>query len=291
MTDRHGFKTCAAMVAVTMMLAIVGLAGCAFLGEPTSTESLLVRYAANPNNDNFVVDATADAAVRVSSYRASMPVTAHAVAAGGSAHGNVVVDMSSLGDDQEDMQYDLYVEQDDTTIAWYLGVPGADGTTWTKSEVDLSFTLDVPTIVELLSNATFMPVSYQTDEAVHYELILRAADLAKTILGKGEVTTSFGEVDEDALLEALGDSKVHVCFTEDCLVRSVRLDLDFTYEDENLLPMPITLDFGFVAAADDYGNVSAADAAVPDEVKEAAVLTDDPINAKETAARLQGAMD
>lgn len=273
--------------ALAVAAVVLLLAGCSFMGEPTSTEALLVRYAANPNNDNFVMAANVDAAVTLSGYRQAIPVVANVEAAEGSGHGTVVVDMPGIEDDGGQVTYDLYAEQRDTAIVWFVGETVGDVTTWTRSEVDLSFELDIPAIVELLSDAKFMRVAYQSDEQVAYELTLPAEGLLRTILGKGEITTSFGEVDTDLLFDVLGSSRVHVRFDKDCLVRSVAVDLNFSYEDKDLLPVSALVDVEFDAVLDEYGAVSAEAVAIPDEVREAAEGTDDPLDLKGLSKQLE----
>ena len=101
-----------------------------------------------------------------------------------------------------------------------------------------------------------------------------------------EITTSFWEVDKQVLLDAVKESKLHVCFNKDCLVRSVSLDLNFTYENRELVPQPLKVTAAFDAVMDKYGTVDPNKTAVPEHVRGASKITDDPIYAKENSQKL-----
>ena len=122
-----------------------------------------------------------------------------------------------------------------------------------------------------------MRVAYDTDERVCYELTMPAAYLLDAVMGRGDITTSFGALDQEALDAALGESKVHVCFTKDCLACAVSCDLAFTYHDERI-PVPVTVYLNLEGNIDQYGHVDPASVAVDDDVRNNTFIADDPLN-------------
>ena len=275
-----------AAIASALALALVGvLAGCAMIGEPTSTESLLVRFAAQPDNANFSARVHVGCAVRFASSRLTVPIDASARTAGGSATGTATAGLTALGE-TDPRQYEFCGELSDNRVTWYLHDAGAPDKPWERSEIEVSCKLDIPLVVELLSDARFLRVAYDEEPEVRYELVVPAASIVQAVLDKGEVSTSFGKVDEAAVLEAIGESKLHVRFDERCLVRSVHISLGFSYEDKELLPVPADVNLDFVLTADAYGEVDAAQAQVPDAVRDGAVATDDPLGMRDIAAKL-----
>lgn len=261
---------CAALVAV------IGLTGCAFLGEPTSAETLLVRYAANPNVENYATDAKVNLAVSVSGFRANIPVTAKFVGAGKESYGTVDVDLSKLGAGVQSSE--VYSELVGKSLKIYSRPAGDSSQLWERTEVDFSFTVDIPLVVDLLSDAKFMRVAYDSDDQICYELKLPAAKLVKSVLDMGQITTSFGDIDEDFIMEALGDSQLHVCFNEDCLMRSVRLDTNFTYRDKDVIALPVKVGLSLNAEMDGYGTIDPDEVAVPSVVRDGSKLEDEPLH-------------
>lgn len=254
----------------TLATMLAMLCGCAFIGEPASTGDLLVRFAANPNNANFVADGHADLVLSVGGYCVTVLVDGSAQAADGTTHCRVTVDMTALTG--ETRAYDIYVEQQERKVIGYLNDATGGSKPWNRAEVDLAFAIDIPTVVDILSEAKFMRASYDSDDRVRYDLTLPAASVLDVVWGKGDVTTSFYAVGKEELEDALGDSKLHVCFNEDCLVRSVSLDLDFTFEGK------VSVDLDTRVVFDGYGTVDAASLAVPEGVRESSVVTDDPLD-------------
>ncbi|MDO4536895.1 MAG: hypothetical protein Q4B54_01955 [Coriobacteriales bacterium] len=297
-----------------VIMALCALAGCAALGEPSSTEDLLVRFAANPNNLNFVGRGKADLSLSLAGYRATVPIEGTAQVADDRALFNVSVDLSSFAG--ETREYEVYVETVGTNALWYLrNVKSAKEATsvlkemqkeseqtadsssgandqsesspWNKAEIDISFDVDIPLIVEILSKAKFMRASYASDDQICYDLTILAKDVLHALLSKGEITTSFYEVNEEELANALGDSKLHVCFNKDCLVRTLSLDLSFTYDDKETIPLPVRVGLEMDATLDGYGTVDPAKITVTDSVRNAAAGTEDPFDVDGLADKLQ----
>ena len=272
-----------------VVLAIGGLVGCKLAGEPATTEDLLVRFAANTNNANCFADGSADIALTLGGYRMPVPVTGHLDAADGNMHATVNVDMTSFAD--EVRVYEAYVEQQGNSFVGYVRNTSNDAAPWSEVQVDLSFTIDIPAIVDILSSARFMRASYDSDDQICYDLTLPATSVLDAVFGRGDVSTSFWEVDRGQLEEALGDSVLHVCFNKDCLVRSVSMNVNCKYEDKKVLPRPLAINLEFQATMDGYGTMSKDDLVIPDSVRESAVVTDDPFDADGLTDQLEAASE
>lgn len=261
-------------VAAALALSLAGLAGCSLFGEPASTEDLLVRYAANPNNTNYVAHATADLTVTAAGQRIAVPITGEMSFADNAGKGSATVDMTSFSD--ETRAYDFFAEVQGTSGTVYVTNSSSDSMAWKRAELDLSFEFDIEALVKILSNAKFMRASYQNDDKVCYDLTLPAKDFLDGFLGMGDVAASFGEINQEELDELLGDSKLHVCFDKDCLIRSVSLDLSYAIDDPEILPVRAQLRLDFDVVVDGYGTVKPEDVAIPETVRQTAALSDDP---------------
>ncbi len=260
------------------------LCSCAFLGEPTSTEDLLMRFAANPQNTNFMADGSADLALTLAGYRLQVPILGHAEVADDSAHVKVDVDMTSFCG--EHRTYEAYGELEGNSIVAYVQDTSKGTQAWNKAEIDLSFHVDIPAIVDILSSARFMRVSYDSDDQIRYELTLPASSVVDAVFGRGDVSTSFWKADSEELKKVLGGSMLHVCFNKDCLVRSVSLDMDYTFEKEKVLSHKLFVDLEVQATLDGYGTLDSKTTAVPDAVRDAGVATDDPLSLNGLTAKL-----
>ena len=274
-------------LAIALSVAVLGLVGCAALGEPNSAEDLLVRYASNPDNTNCSADVSLDLNLGVSSFRAGIPVAATVETADSFTKGSIDVDMTQIGG--EPQKYDLYAEGHDNALTVYMNRTDNNSKEWERTEASATFTVDIPMIVNLLSDAKFMRVAYASDDQICYELTLPAKTLVHSVLAMGEIDTSFWEVDEEFLDNMLKDSKLHVCFNKDCLIRSVKLDLNFTYEDKSVIPVPVKVSLSLDAVMDGYGSIEDAQVEVPSTVKSQSELTDDPFHIYDTADQLMEA--
>ena len=249
-----------------------------------------MRFAANPDNGNFSSEGTANLVFSIGGFRARVPVTMEAKADGSSVHGSVVVDMTSVSGSRH--TFDVYVEQQGDAVVGYVREsgdatepgsatdPGDTSSGWRRAQVDLPFKIDVAAVSELLSEAKFMRVAYESDDKVCYELTLPAQTVLDAILGKGQVSTSFAEVDAAALEEALGNSILHVRFDKNCAVRSVSLDLGFTQRAGDGIAVSADVDLDVMVLFDGYGSVAAGETAVPSSARESAV-TMDPFDERE----------
>ena len=271
-------------MALVLLLTIGSLAGCSLAGEPSSAGDLLLRFASNPNNTNCVTSCSVDCVVSLAGYRVRTPITAELQSAGSSAHGKVTADLSAI--DAGTQTYEVYVEVAGGSVAAYVRPEDRTSDTWDRTEADATFKLDIPLAVELLSDAKFMRVAYESDDQICYELTIPAKAIVESFLDRGKVEASFWEVDRQALLDAVKESKLHVCFDRDCLIRSISLDLGFTYVNKELVPQPLKVSLDLKSVSDGYGTVKPTETSVPEDVKSHSVLTDDPLYAKENAKKL-----
>ncbi len=281
----RGKRLVAAFMAV--VLALFGLAGCSALGDPSSTEDLLVRFAANQNNMNFSCEANVDLAVTVSGFHARTPISLKLKTGGGSAYGTSVIDLSAL--DVPSRTYEYYVEQDGTNFVAYLRRTDTKDAPWMRLEVDCPFSIDIPLIVKILSESRFLRIAYDSDKEVRYELSMPAATVAEALFGMGDITTSFVEIKKDELFDALGTSRVSICFNKDCLMRSIKLSCGFNVDNKELVPVTAKVSFDASCVASDYGTVDASKVKVPDEVRNSSVVVDDPFGVQEIADELMAA--
>ena len=271
-------------IAFALALTLGGLLGCSFAGEPNSAGDLLLRYASHPDNTNCVADVQVDASVSLAGYRVRTPISVHAQTSDSHAHADVTADLNAINAGTQD--YEVYAEVVGNSVAVYVHPKASESDIWDRSKLDATFELDIPLTVKLLSDAKFMRVAYDSDEEIRYELILPAKTIVETLLDMGEMDTTFGDVDRDKLLDTVKESKLHVCFNKDCLIRSISLDLNFTYENKELVPTPLKVSVDVNALMDDYGTVDPAVTTVPSDVRNNSKVTDDPIYAKDNAKKL-----
>ena len=262
---------CAALVAA---VALCALAGCSFLGEPASTEDLLVRFAADPNCGNYTVEGTADLVLKAAGYRTRIPVGVSGSADATAARGSVDVDLSSVGGARH--FYEGYVEQQGKQVVGYVTRPNDAPGAWSRAEVTLPTKIDVATVVKVLSEAKFMRVAYDSDDQVAYELTIPAASALRAFVGSGQISASFADVDVDKIAELLGDGELRVRFDRDCRPRSVAFDLGLTVPAGDGVPVPVSANLSVALAFSNHGSVTEADVSVPSKVSDSAQLTDDP---------------
>ncbi|MDO4538493.1 MAG: hypothetical protein Q4B54_10065 [Coriobacteriales bacterium] len=273
------------MIAVSMVF--LGLTGCSALGDPSTTEDLLVRYAANPNNMNFEADANVDLALSLSGFRTDVPVTAHVAVAGAAAHGTATVDLSAI--DAQNRSYEFYIEQDGTNYVAFLRMTNDANAKWSRLEIDCTFSFDIPALVKILSESRFLLIAYDEDEAVHYELSMPAETIVSTLFGMGDISATFTDLNEQTINDALGTSRLHLRFNKDCLVRSIALSCNFTYTDKEIIPVPVKVGLDLSCVMDKYGTVDASSVEVPQEVRKDATIDDDPFGIKAMSNDLMSA--
>ena len=264
-------RACALLVAA---VAVCALAGCAFLGEPASTEDLLVRFAAHPDCGNYTMEGSADLVVKAAGFRTRIPVGVSGSAAATTARGTVDVDLSSVGGSRH--SYMGYVEQQGPSVVAYVTRPNDAPGAWSRAEITLPTKIDVATVVRVLSEAKFMRVAYDSDDQVAYELSIPAASALRAFVGSGQISASFADVDVDQIVDLLGDGELRVRFDRECRPRSVAFDLEFSVPAGDGVPVPVKANLNVALAFSGHGSVTDAEVSAPAKVVDSAKLTDDP---------------
>ena len=257
---------------------VLGMCGCSTFGAPATTEELLVRYVANENVDNFSARVDVGLNVNTLGVRAIIPITASLRTADNTAHGTIKVDLSSL--DTRDYEVEFYAELLDDVLNCYIGTPQGEQTTWKLWTVDMTSKIDIFTITDLLSASELTLISKDSDPLVRYELSVPAEKILQTVFDVTAGSAEVGGMDEQGMLEAVESDKVRTGFTEECLMRSLdkAVLLTVTGAEANKRGGPVIDHPSTVAVS---GRVEPADVATPDEVREAAVPTDEPVDVTE----------
>jgi len=265
-----------------MLLACVlalQLCGCAAFGVPATTEELLVRYVANENVDNFGAQVNVDLGVNALGVRAVVPITASVRAAQNTAHGTIKADLSSL--DTRDYEVELYAELLDDVLNCYIGTPQGKKTVWKLWKVDMTAKIDISTIVDLLSASELTIIAKDSDPQVCYELAVPTAKILATTF---DVTAGSAEVagmDEQGMIDAVGTDKVRVGFTDDCLMRSLSTGVMMAFKSAETNNVEVRCEIDVSATLDDYGKVKQDEVVIPQDVRDAAVPTDAPVDVLE----------
>ena len=261
-------------------LVLVGLVGCSDTRPPATTEGLLVRYVANENVDNFAANAEVDLSVTAMGVRARIPVLLDMDVAGDAAHGTATVDLSSLNTRNYVME--AYIEQTDNSIDCYLGRKFKKRpTTWRKWTIDTTSSVDITTLTDLLSVSEFTTVAKDSDEQVAYELTVPSSLVLKTAFKIAKNPVEVAGMDEQGLIDAVGNDKVRVDFSKDCLLRSITVSELFNFKSEQTNDLQVKVGLDASAIFEGYGTIDPASVAVPDEVRESATPTDAPIDLTE----------
>lgn len=269
-------KTTWLWVLFVAVAVLVGLCGCGRKRAPVTTEELLVRYVAHENVDNFKGKATVELSASALGVRAKIPVTVDIESADKAAHGTVTVDLSSL--DTRNYQMEFYGELQDTSIVCYLGKSGAKPADWKRWTIDMTSSIDIFTLTNLLSASELTKIAKDSDEQVAFELVVPTAKVLETVFELADEPVVIAGMDEQGLLNAMKSDKIRVDFTDECLLRSFSGSalLDFQSAETNNLPVKIGLDAN--AVFDDYGAIDPASVRVPEDVKQNAKPATEPID-------------
>ncbi len=270
---RHIKQTVAIVLA--LMLAL-GMCGCAAFGAPATTEELLVRYAANENVDNFSAEVDVGLSVNTLGVRAIIPIVTSLHATENTAHGTIVVGLSSL--DTRDYEVEFYAELLDDALNFYIGTPKGEQTAWKRWTVDMTSKIDIFTITDLLSASELTLISKDSDAQVRYELTVPTDKLLETAFDVTAGSAEVGGMDEQGMLDAVGNDKVRIGFTEDCLMRLVDSSVLLTFKSAETNDVEVRTGIDVTATLEDYGKVDVPEVAIPNEVREAAVPTDEPVD-------------
>lgn len=257
-------RRCLAGVLVLSLLAMLVLPGCGALGEPASTESLLVRYAAHEDSQNCHATAEANLTLSLVGYRVAIPVTADVDIVDRALHGTVHADLSKLG--VNDYDAEVYAQVLDNVVKVHVGAHVKDSVVWKDFNVGVTGSVDALGVTSLLSGAEFNRIALESDDAVCYELDVPTTTILDTALSIVNVADLPDEFDADLLREALAGDKIKTYFTKDCLIHSVATVSMGTYSGEMSKGIPVSIKADGKATLGQYGEIDPASVLVPDNV-------------------------
>lgn len=257
-------------------VVVLGLCGCSTFGAPATTEELLVRYVANENVNNFSAKVNVDMSVRALGVRTAIPITTNLRTANNVAHGTIEVDLSAL--DTRNYTMEFYAELLDDAIYCYVGTPADAGTTWKLWTIGMTSSIDIFTITDLLSSSELTLLAKDSDSQVSYELTVPTEKVLQTAFDISVNPAEVGGMDERGMLDAVSEDKVRVGFTKDCLMRSLESSVMLTFKSEETNNVEVRSGVEVSATLDDYGKVDPSEVAIPNEVRDAAVPTDEPVD-------------
>ena len=257
-------------------VVVLGLCGCSTFGAPATTEELLVRYVANENVNNFSAKVNVGMSVRALGVRTAIPITTNLRTANNVAHGTIEVDLSAL--DTRNYTMEFYAELLDDAINCYVGTPTDAGTTWKLWTIDMTSSIDIFTVTDLLSSSELTLLAKDSDSQVSYELTVPTEKVLQTAFDISVNPAEVGGMDERGMLDAVSEDKVRVGFTKDCLMRSLESSVMLTFKSEETNNVEVRSGVEVSATIDDYGKVDPSEVAIPNEVRDAAVPTDEPVD-------------
>lgn len=263
------------IAAIVVLVLAIGLGGFV-LGAPVTTEELLFRYVSNEDVNNFSAKATVNISVSAMSVRATVPVTANMRVANNMAHGTIDVGLSEL--DTRDYTMEVYAELNDDSLVCYIGTPNGDSTAWKCWKVNMTSTVDISTITELLSVSELTLIAKDSDPKVSYELAVPTAKVLQTVFDVTEGTAEVAGMDEQGMIDSVGKDKVRVDFTKDCLMRSLSTDVLVNLKSAETNDIAVRIGLDIDAVLDDYGEIDPSSVTVPDDVRNAAVPTSEPVD-------------
>lgn len=264
------------MAALLALACAFQLCGCSSFGAPATTEELLVRYVANENAGNFGTNVNIGLSVNALGVRAYIPITTSLRAANSTAHGTVKVDLSSL--DTRSYEIEFYAELLDDVLNCYISTPKGDQTIWKLWKIDMTSKVDIFTITELLSASELTLIAKDSDPQVCYELSVPTAKVLQTTFNVTAGPAEVGGMDEQGMLDAVGNDKVRTGFTRDCLMRSLDTSALLSFKSAETNNVEVRTGVDISATLDDYGKVDSTEVAIPKEVRDAAVPTSEPID-------------
>ncbi len=262
-------------VLLTCLLAFE-LCGCSALGAPATTEELLVRYVANENVDNYRAKVDVGLSINALGVRAAIPISCVLSTANRVAHGTIKLDLSSL--DTRNYEMEFYAELLDDAVNFFIGAPGKKGTRWKLWAIDTTSKIDIFTVTELLEAAELTMIAKDSDEQVCYELSVPMEKVLATAFDITADPAEVGGMDEQGMMDAVSNDKVRVGFNEDCLMRSLDTGLMLTFKSPETNNVEVRTEVDVSETIDDYGKVDLTEVAIPSEVREEAVPTDEPVD-------------
>lgn len=269
-------RVLAALIACVLAL---GTCGCASFGAPATTEELLVRYVANQDVGNFAARIDVGLNVNALGVRAGIPIATSLRAANNVAHGTIEVDLSSL--DTRAYAMEFYAELLNDELNFYLGTPAGKKTAWKLWKIDTISKIDVFTVADLLSASEFTVIAKDSDPEVRYELAVPTAKVLQTAFEVTADDAEVGGMDEEGMVEAVGNDKVRVGFDRDCLMRSLSTSAMMRFKSPETNNVEVRAGLDISASLGEYGEVDPAEVAIPAEVRNVAVRTDAPVDVLE----------
>lgn len=263
----------------------IAITGCSAFGAPATTEELLVRYVANEDVDNFSAKANIGLSVNALSVRTIVPITVDCRSADNVAHGTIEIDLSSL--DTRNYKMEFYAELLDDALNCYIGTPsgkvGLNGekTAWKLWVVDTTSQIDISTVTDLLSSSELILIAKDSDPQVSYELAVPTEKVLETVFDVTAGKVEVAGMDEGGMLDAVGNDKVRVGFTRDCLIRSLDTGVILNFRSPETNNVQVRAGIDVSATLDDYGLVGRSEVAIPQKVRDTAVRTDEPIDVLE----------
>lgn len=267
------------LIALLALVFAFELCGCSAFGAPATTEELLVRYVANQNVDNYSAKANLGLNVNTLGVRTAVPITVNLRTANSVSHGTIEIDLSSL--DTRNFTMEFYAELLDDALNCYIGTPHGDKTKWKCWKVDTTAKVDIFTITELLSASELTIIAKDSDPLVEFELAVPTAKVLETLFDITADSTEVGGMDEQGMIDAVGKDKIRVGFTEDCLMRSLDTESLLTFRSPETNNVEVRVGVEVSATLDDYGMVDPAQVAIPDEIRDGATPTDEPVDVLE----------
>lgn len=147
--------------------------------------------------------------------------------------------------------------------------------------MDTTSQIDISTVTDLLSSSELILIAKDSDPQVSYELAVPTEKVLETVF---DVTAGKAEVagmDEEGMLDAVGNDKVRVGFTRDCLMRSLDTGVILNFRSPETNNVQVRAGIDVSATLDDYGLVARSEVAIPQKVRDSAVRTDEPIDVLE----------
>ncbi len=264
------------MAIIFVFVFAAGLFGCSSVGAPATTEELLLRYVANENVDNFEAKVNVDLSVNALGVRAVVPVKADLRTANNVAHGTIEVDLSSLNTRNYTME--VYAELLDDAINCYIGTPSGQDTEWKLWKINTSSKIDIFTVTDLLSSSELTLIANDSDPEVCYELATPTSKVLETAFNVAADPVQAGGMGEQDMIDAVSNDKVRVGFTKDCLMRSLNTSALFTLKSAETNNVMVRMGIDVAATLDEYGKIDPAEVAIPNEVRQGAVATKEPVD-------------
>ena len=267
---------CALLASVFVIGLCGGLCSCTSTGAPATTEELLVRYVANENVSNYHCKASVGLSVSALGVRAVVPSTADMRTANNSAHGTIDVDLSSLNTRPYHMEF--YAELLDNALNCYIGTPAGERTTWKLWKVDMTSKIDIRTVTNLLSSSELTLIAKDSDPEEAYELSVPVAKVLETTFNVTAGPNELAGLNEQGMMDTVGNDKIRVGFTKDCLMRSLNTSILATLKSAATNNVEVRAGIDVAATLDGYGTVDPTEVAIPDAVRNQATPTDTPVD-------------